>query len=66
MFNKIVFCFCRPTNAREKLIKSLEMVEVHTPKEITVKHALDGKMTKKFTFDKVFGQDSRQVLKKKF
>lgn len=36
------------------------MVEVLPPKEILTRHMLDSKLTKKFTFDRTFGQDSRQ------
>lgn len=51
---------CRPTNERERLIRSLEMIDVPSPREILVKSSLDNKMTKKFTFDRTFGQESEQ------
>lgn len=51
----------RPTNVREKTIKSLEIVEVASCKEVLVRQPLDTKTTKKFTFDRTFGPDSKQV-----
>lgn len=54
-----VYVRVRPTNSREKCIKSLEVVEVCPPKEIFVKQTFDSK-TKKFTFDRSFGPDSLQ------
>lgn len=38
----------------------MEMIEVMSPREILVKSSLDNKMTKKFTFDRTFGQQSEQ------
>lgn len=54
-----VYVRVRPTNSREKCIRSLEVVEVSAPKEILVKQTFDSK-TKKFTFDRSFGPDSLQ------
>lgn len=51
----------RPLNAREKSIRSNEVIDVISPREIVTRHSLDSKLTKKFTFDRTFNQDSRQV-----
>lgn len=48
-------------NSREKCIRSAEIVDVITNKEIVTRHTLESKLTKKFTFDRAFGPDSRQV-----
>lgn len=53
--------FCRPLNSRERCIRSSEIIEVLPPKEIVARHTLESKLTKKFTFDRTFGPDSRQV-----
>lgn len=58
-FDSSEFAACRPTNERERLIRSQEMVEVHLPREIVVKQ-LESKTTKKFTFDRAFGPESKQ------
>jgi kinesin family protein 11 len=52
--------FKRPTNAREKLIKSNEIVDVSGTKDVTVKQLSDSR-TKKFSFDRAFGMNSQQV-----
>ena len=57
---KFEFLF-RPTNAREKLIRSNEVVEVHGARDVVAKQMLDSRTTKKFTFDRAFGMDSEQV-----
>lgn len=46
-------------NDRERLMRSHEAVEVTSNREIFVKQ--DNRNTKKFTFDRSFGQDSNQV-----
>jgi hypothetical protein len=46
---------------REKLIKSHEVVEVASSREVTIRQGFDSKMTKKFTFDRAFAHDSKQV-----
>lgn len=56
-----IYNFCRPTNARERLLKSQEMVEVSGMRDVIVKQAYDSRATKKFTFDRAFGMDSQQV-----
>ena len=42
------------------IIKSNEIVEVSTNKEVVARAPHDCKMSKKFTFDRAFGQDSTQ------
>lgn len=49
----------RPMNERERLLRSHEAVEVVSSREVVVKQ--DHRMSRKFTFDKSFGQDSNQV-----
>ncbi|XP_075159680.1 kinesin-like protein at 61F [Haematobia irritans] len=56
-----VYVRVRPLNKRERCIHSTEIVEVLSPKEILTRHTLDSKLTKKFTFDRTFGPESRQV-----
>lgn len=56
-----VYVRVRPTNARERAIRSCEVVEVPNGKEVIARQYLDAKTTKKFTFDKAFDPDSRQV-----
>ncbi|XP_068142252.1 LOW QUALITY PROTEIN: kinesin-like protein Klp61F [Drosophila tropicalis] len=55
-----VYVRVRPLNPRERGIRSNEVVEVHSPREIITRHTVDSKLTKKFTFDRSFGQDSKQ------
>ncbi|XP_055841545.1 kinesin-like protein Klp61F [Episyrphus balteatus] len=55
-----VYVRVRPMNAREHGIRSAEVIEVHPPKEIITRHIADSKLTKKFTFDRTFGPDSKQ------
>lgn len=50
----------RPLNAREKGIRSTEVVDVVSPKEILTRHVADTKLTKKFTFDRTFDTESKQ------
>lgn len=52
---------CRPLNRRERCIHSTEIIEVISPKEVVARHTLESKLTKKFTFDRTFGPDSKQV-----
>ncbi|KAM7355635.1 kinesin-like protein at 61F [Cochliomyia hominivorax] len=56
-----VYVRVRPLNARERCLRSAEIIEVVSPKEIVTRHTLESKLTKKFTFDRAFGADSRQV-----
>lgn len=55
--NKKIF---RPINTRERNIHSHEVVKVVSEREIIIKQPLDNRMTKKFTFDRAFGPDSKQ------
>ncbi|CAG9797688.1 unnamed protein product [Chironomus riparius] len=55
-----VFVRVRPTNARERLIRSNEIVEVTGVKDVTVKQIHDSRATKKFSFDRAFGMNSQQ------
>lgn len=43
------------------MLKSNEMVEVSGLRDVIVKQAYDSRATKKFTFDRAFGMDSKQV-----
>lgn len=52
---------CRPINSRERSIHSNEVVKVVSDREVVVKQTLDNRMTKKFTFDRAFGPDSKQA-----
>ncbi|XP_004525336.1 kinesin-like protein Klp61F [Ceratitis capitata] len=56
-----VYVRVRPLNARERCIRSAEVIEAVSPREIVTRHTLESKLTKKFTFDRVFGTDSRQA-----
>ncbi|XP_073840477.1 kinesin-like protein at 61F [Musca autumnalis] len=56
-----VYVRVRPLNRREKGIHSTEIVEVVSPKEIIARNSLESKLTKKFTFDRTFGPESKQV-----
>lgn len=47
-------------NDRERLLRSHEAIEVTSNREVVVKQ--DYRNTKKFTFDRAFGQDSNQVM----
>lgn len=58
----LIFFIWRPLNARERDIKSIGIVEVSGTKDVIVKQPLsDNKLTKKFSFDKAFGPNSKQV-----
>lgn len=51
---------CRPINMRERNIHSNEMIRVSSEREVVVQQMLENKMTKKFTFDRAFGPESKQ------
>lgn len=51
----------RPSNAREKAIRSMDMVEMHNNREVVLRNNADTKLNKKFTFDRAFGPESKQV-----
>ncbi|XP_033255744.1 kinesin-like protein Klp61F, partial [Drosophila miranda] len=55
-----VYVRVRPLNARKRCIRSAEVVDVLNPREILTRHTLDSKLTKKFTFDRSFGPESKQ------
>ncbi|XP_033255213.1 kinesin-like protein Klp61F [Drosophila miranda] len=55
-----VYVRVRPLNARERCIRSAEVVDVLNPREILPRHTLDSKLTKKFPFDRSFGPESKQ------
>lgn len=50
----------RPINLRERNIHSNEVVKVVSDREVVTKQTLDNRTTKKFTFDRAFGPDSKQ------
>lgn len=53
--------YCRPTNAREKLIRSQQIVEVISHHELLLKPIfVDSRNSKKFTFDRAFDVNSKQ------
>lgn len=56
-----VYVRVRPTNARERSIRSFEVVEVPNNKEVIARQYVDAKTSKKFTFDRAFDPDSKQV-----
>lgn len=56
------FLFDRPISAAEKTGKSVSVLELPTSKEVVVHERPQDKHSKKFTFDKVFGPSSKQVL----
>uniref|UniRef100_A0A1B0G374 Kinesin motor domain-containing protein n=1 Tax=Glossina morsitans morsitans TaxID=37546 RepID=A0A1B0G374_GLOMM len=56
-----VYVRLRPLNARERYIRSTEIIEVLSHKEIVARHSVESKLTKKFTFDRTFGPESKQV-----
>ncbi|XP_055599775.1 kinesin-like protein Klp61F [Uranotaenia lowii] len=59
--NVQVYLRVRPTNAREKLIRSQEVVEVVSTREVCLKPSfLDTRTSKKFTFDRAFDTNSKQ------
>lgn len=45
---------------RERNIHSNEMIRVSSEREVVVQQMLENKMTKKFTFDRAFGPESKQ------
>ncbi len=56
------FLITRPINSAEKAsLKSYSVVSCNGSKEIIVKEKPFEKLSKTFTFDKVFGPDSKQV-----
>ncbi|XP_050093575.1 kinesin-like protein Klp61F [Anopheles aquasalis] len=59
--NVQVYVRVRPTNSRERLIRSQEIVEVISPREVHLKSTYnDSRTSKKFTFDRAFCPGSKQ------
>uniref|UniRef100_A0A182WJ67 Kinesin motor domain-containing protein n=1 Tax=Anopheles minimus TaxID=112268 RepID=A0A182WJ67_9DIPT len=59
--NVQVYVRVRPTNSREKLIRSLEVVDVVSNRELQLKsNYTDSRTSKKFTFDRTFAPNSKQ------
>lgn len=56
-----VYVRLRPTNSRERSIRSQEVVEVSNHREVVARVLLDAKTQKKFSFDRAFGPESKQV-----
>ncbi|XP_063598256.1 kinesin-like protein Klp61F [Penaeus indicus] len=56
-----VFLRCRPMNSMEKNSKSFSAVECQQNREIIVRERPLDKFTKTFTFDRVFGPESKQI-----
>ncbi|KOX74219.1 hypothetical protein WN51_13570 [Melipona quadrifasciata] len=56
-----VFVRVRPINNIEKIGKSMTVVDIPSNKEVIVRERPHDKFTKKFTFDKVFGPNSKQI-----
>ncbi|XP_055704208.1 kinesin-like protein Klp61F isoform X1 [Phlebotomus papatasi] len=55
-----VYLRVRPLSVREHHQRSVEVVEVPTNRDIQVRQTHDAKIAKKFTFDRVFGDKSKQ------
>ena len=55
-----VYVRCRPRNSQEKAAASQNVVEC-TRKEVMVRHSGSSNLSKKYTFDHVYGPDSSQV-----
>ncbi|XP_008559654.1 kinesin-like protein Klp61F [Microplitis demolitor] len=56
-----VFVRVRPSNQSESCGKSFNVIDVTNIKELLVRERPQDKMTKKFTFDRVFGPKSKQL-----
>lgn len=55
------FDLFRPINARERNINSQVAVAVLSDREVVVKQQPENRLTKKFTFDRAFGPESKQA-----
>lgn len=40
----------------------MDMVEMHNNREVVLRNNADTKLNKKFTFDRAFGPESKQVI----
>ncbi|XP_042224121.1 kinesin-like protein KIF11-A [Homarus americanus] len=56
-----VFVRCRPMNSFEKNSKSFGVIECQNNRELVVRDKPLDKFAKTFTFDRVFGPDSKQI-----
>ncbi|KPI97651.1 Bipolar kinesin KRP-130 [Papilio xuthus] len=56
-----VFVRLRPLNQRERDIRSLGVVEVVSGREVVVRQSQQTAHTKRFTFDRAFGPNTKQV-----
>ncbi|XP_045585381.2 kinesin-like protein KIF11 [Procambarus clarkii] len=56
-----VFVRVRPMNSTEKNSKSFGIVECQNSKEVIIRERVADKFAKTFTFDRVFGPESKQV-----
>ncbi|XP_045538149.1 kinesin-like protein Klp61F [Papilio machaon] len=56
-----VFVRLRPLNQRERDIRSLGVVEVVNGREVVVRQSQQTAHTKRFTFDRAFGPNTKQV-----
>ncbi|XP_063635753.1 kinesin-like protein Klp61F [Cydia splendana] len=56
-----VFVRLRPLNQRERDIKSLGVIEVVNGREVVVRQSQQTTLTKKFTFDRAFGPNTKQI-----
>ncbi|XP_044588058.1 kinesin-like protein Klp61F [Cotesia glomerata] len=56
-----VFVRVRPSNQSESCGKSFTVIDVPSYKEVLVRERPQDKVTKKFTFDRVFGPKSKQL-----
>ncbi|XP_063538855.1 kinesin-like protein KLP2 [Cydia strobilella] len=56
-----VFVRLRPLNQRERDIKSLGVVEVVNGREVVVRQSQQTTLTKKFTFDRAFAPNTKQI-----
>ncbi|XP_055683426.1 kinesin-like protein Klp61F [Lutzomyia longipalpis] len=55
-----VYLRVRPLSIREQSLRTIEIVDVPSARDIQIRQSYDAKITKKFTFDRVFGADSKQ------
>ncbi|KAI4484885.1 hypothetical protein M0802_012994 [Mischocyttarus mexicanus] len=56
-----VFVRVRPINNAERIGKSISVVDVPSSKEVIIREKPQDKLSKKFTFDEVFGPLSKQI-----
>ncbi|XP_015172129.1 PREDICTED: bipolar kinesin KRP-130-like [Polistes dominula] len=56
-----VFVRVRPINNAERIGKSVSVVDVPSNKEVIIRERPQDKLSKKFTFDEVFGPLSKQI-----